>query len=59
MIAATLTELGNEAIEHHLRQTGVGHLEHGIVRMFAQAWLTDVLSRIADLKVNRIDDLLP
>jgi transposase len=24
-----------------------------------QAWLTDVLSRIADHKVNRIDELLP
>ena len=24
-----------------------------------QAWLTDVLSRIADHKINRIDELLP
>ena len=24
-----------------------------------QAWLTDVLSRIADDKINRIDELLP
>jgi transposase len=24
-----------------------------------QAWLTDVLGRIADHKINRIDDLLP
>jgi transposase len=24
-----------------------------------QAWLTDVLSRIADQKINRIDELLP
>lgn len=24
-----------------------------------QAWLTDVLSRIADHKINRIDQLLP
>jgi hypothetical protein len=24
-----------------------------------QAWLTDVLGRIADQKINRIDDLLP
>ena len=24
-----------------------------------QAWLTDTLSRIADHKINRIDDLLP
>ncbi len=24
-----------------------------------QAWLTDVLSRIADLKITRIDELLP
>jgi hypothetical protein len=25
----------------------------------SQAWLTDVLSRIADHKINRIDELLP
>ena len=24
-----------------------------------QAWLTDVLARIADHKINRIDELLP
>ena len=24
-----------------------------------QAWLTDVLNRIADHKINRIDELLP
>jgi transposase len=24
-----------------------------------QAWLTDVLTRIADHKINRIDELLP
>jgi transposase len=24
-----------------------------------QAWLTDVLSRIADHKINRLDELLP
>jgi transposase len=24
-----------------------------------QAWLTDVVSRIADHKINRIDELLP
>ncbi len=24
-----------------------------------QAWLTDVLARIADYKINRIDELLP
>jgi len=24
-----------------------------------QAWLTDVLSRIADHKINKIDELLP
>jgi len=24
-----------------------------------QAWLTDVLSQIADYKINRIDELLP
>ena len=24
-----------------------------------QAWLTDVLSRIADHKINRIDEILP
>ena len=24
-----------------------------------QAWLTDVLSRIADHKINRIDELMP
>ena len=24
-----------------------------------QAWLTDILSRIADHKINRIDELLP
>jgi hypothetical protein len=24
-----------------------------------QAWLTDTLSRIADHKINRIDELLP
>jgi transposase len=25
----------------------------------SQAWLTDVLSRIANHKINRIDDLMP
>jgi transposase len=25
----------------------------------SQAWLTDVLARIADHKINRIDELLP
>jgi hypothetical protein len=25
----------------------------------SEAWLTDVLSRIADHKINRIDELLP
>ena len=24
-----------------------------------QAWLTDVMSRIADHKINRVDELLP
>jgi len=28
-------------------------------RVDPQAWLTDVLSRIADHKINRIDELLP
>ena len=28
-------------------------------RIDPQAWLTDVLSRIADHPINRIDDLLP
>jgi transposase len=28
-------------------------------RVNLQAWLTDVLTRIADLKINRIDELLP
>ena len=28
-------------------------------RIDPQAWLTDVLSRIADHKINRIDELLP
>jgi transposase len=28
-------------------------------RVNLQAWLTDVLTRIADHKINRIDELLP
>ena len=27
--------------------------------VYPQAWLTDILSRIADHKINRIDELLP
>jgi hypothetical protein len=27
--------------------------------IYKQVWLTDVLNRIADHKINRIDELLP
>jgi hypothetical protein len=38
------------------RQTQAAKLFDGLQ---ASGWLTDVLSRIADHKINRIDELLP
>jgi transposase len=36
-----------------------GHLASQPTTLTPQAWLTDVLSRIADHKIGRIDELLP
>jgi transposase len=41
------------AIAYNLIETGK------LNKVDPQAWLTDVLSRIADHKINRIDELLP
>ena len=39
-----------------VRPKGSGHAD---LQGCEQAWLTDTLARIADHKINRIDELLP
>jgi transposase len=46
-------------LEFELRLIADAHETAKLNGVDPQAWLTDSLSRIADHKINRIDELLP